>query len=315
MRTAPLALLVLACFAQDPTTFRSTVPLVIAPVAVTDREGQPVDGLQSKDFQLLVDGQPRLFDSDVTIQPVALVIAVMTGPDSAPALAKISRAGSMIQPLITGQRGVAAVLAYDQEIRILQDFTADPFAIGAAFERLSQSGSGGRMLDAAAQAIKMLRGRVGYRRVLLLIGESRDRGSESKLEDVFTDAQVDNVSIYTITWSGFLSAWAAKPGEAAPSGGMNLLALFSLIHRQAQKNTAEALAAYTGGRRFSFVRQNALEQAISAIGEELHSQYLLSFTPLAQEREGYHTIDVRVPKQRDVTVRTRPGYWLSTSSP
>ena len=98
MRFGAVALLAFAGFAQEAGTYRSTVPLVVAPVAVTDREGHPVDGLQSTDFELRVDGQPRQFDSDVTIQPVALVIAVMTGPDSAPALAKVSRAGSIWMP-------------------------------------------------------------------------------------------------------------------------------------------------------------------------------------------------------------------------
>jgi VWFA-related protein len=220
----------------------------------------------------------------------------------------------MIQPLITGQRGVAAVLAHDSELRLVQGFTADPFAITDAFAKLEPVAGGSRMLDAAGKAIGMLSRDVpNHRRVLLLIGESRDGGSESKLEHVLTDAQVHNVAVYSLTWSAFLSAWVTKPGEVPPpQGGMNdLLALFRHLSKQGKENAAEQLTEYTGGRRLFFVRQGALEQAVAAIGEELHSQYLLSFSPRPEDRVGFHSIQVRVPSRPNATVRTRPGYWLS----
>ena len=75
-------------------------------------------------------------------------------------------------------------------------------------------------------------------------------------------------------------------------------------------HAAESLTSYTGGRRYFFVKQNALEKAVSAIGEELHSQYLLSFTPAPESRTAYRSITVQVPSRPDAVVRSRPGYWL-----
>jgi hypothetical protein len=73
----------------------------------------------------------------------------------------------------------------------------------------------------------------------------------------------------------------------------------------------ETLAQYTGGRHLSFTRLRGLENVISHVGEELHSQYLLSFTPVASEAAGYHSIDVRLKTRPDARVRTRPGYWAA----
>ena len=70
------------------------------------------------------------------------------------------------------------------------------------------------------------------------------------------------------------------------------------------------LTQYTGGREYSFMSQRALEQAVSDIGEELHSQYLLTYSPNNQEDAGFHDIKVRVLKP-DLDVRTRDGYYLA----
>ena len=55
--------------------------------------------------------------------------------------------------------------------------------------------------------------------------------------------------------------------------------------------------------------QRTLERAISDLGEELHSQYLLTYVPNNQEEGGYHNIVVQVLKP-DMKVRARDGYYL-----
>ncbi len=67
---------------------------------------------------------------------------------------------------------------------------------------------------------------------------------------------------------------------------------------------------YTGGREFSFKTQKALERDIAGLGEELHSQYMLTYSPNTQNEAGFHQIEVRVLKP-DLKVRTRDGYWLA----
>jgi hypothetical protein len=49
---------------------------------------------------------------------------------------------------------------------------------------------------------------------------------------------------------------------------------------------------------------------IDEIGGELHSQYTLSYAPTGTEAEGYHEISVKVDRT-DLTVRSRPGYYLA----
>jgi len=76
-------------------------------------------------------------------------------------------------------------------------------------------------------------------------------------------------------------------------------------------NPSELYTKFTGGREYSFATQKGLDQVITDIGEELHSQYLLSYTPTNQDEAGFHTINVVVKGRPNLKIRTRPGYYIA----
>jgi len=296
--------------AQD-TTFRTTVPLVVVPVTVMDAKGKLIDGLESQHFLLLDNGQPCRFDTEEAIPPIALIVAVQTGGESAAALTKIRRIGSMIEPLLTGRRGLAAVVSYGEQVRVVQRFTSSPDLLKKAVAGIRSEGASWRLLDTVTEAIRLFdRAPSSHRRVLLMIGERRDLGSESSLDQTLTAAQRQNIAVYALTYSPFLSKFAVKQHEVAPAHGMNLLTLFTHLGQQAKANAMEVFTNSTGGRYLSFLKQDALERAVAAIGEELHGQYLLSFSPTGEATDRYHALTVRVNSRPDAVVRARPGYWL-----
>lgn len=309
------ALAMIAGAARGQTTFRTTSHAVVVPVTVMDRAGKLVDGLDATEFVLLDNGEPRKFDADGFIPPIALIVAVQTGINSGAALTKIAKIGSMIGPMMAGDRGSAAVISYDAAVRVRQPFTRDIAAVSNAVQALLPAQGGGKMLDALAAAIAMFReGPPDHRRVVLLIGESKDRGSENKLDTIATALQRENVSVFSINYSPFLTPMTVKQHQVpkAPGGAtVNLLAVFEELGRLGKENASDLLVHHSGGRRIGFLKQGALEKAILAIGEELHSQYLLGFSPPPKSREGYHKIEVRVPGRPDAQVRYRPGYWLA----
>ncbi len=314
MRCVPVAIVVCGvCFtvcAQE-TTLRATARLVIAPTTVTNRQGQFVDGLRASDFLLYQDGRPQRIDVDLTYVPISLVVTVESGDNSAAALNKIRKIGSLIEPLIVGERGQVAVVAYGDQIRTVQDFTSEFDKVERALHWLQPSGPA-PMIDAVIESVRLLaRQPANRRRVLLLIGEARDRGSRAKVEDAVTLAQEQNVVIYTLTYSPYATPFTAKAGTIPPpnSAGINLIAIAQEIARLGKRNAGDAFANYTGGAHLGFLKQNGLEKAMARIGEELHSQYLLSFAPPPDPEAGFHSIEVRVAGRPELMVRTRPGYW------
>ena len=74
--------LVFPLLAQEPeasTTIRANVPLVLAPVTVTDKKGNFIDGLKVEDFRLTDEGKPqqvRMDTSDTVLAPVSLMVLI-----------------------------------------------------------------------------------------------------------------------------------------------------------------------------------------------------------------------------------------------
>jgi hypothetical protein len=96
------------------------------------------------------------------------------------------------------------------------------------------------------------------------------------------------------------------------AGTVDLGKLVPEIYRAEKTSAGEdaltVLTAQTGGRLIPFRKLHDLETGISAIGEELHTEYVLSYTPDSQE-SGYHRILVQVDR-REAVVRARPGYYI-----
>lgn len=211
---------------------------------------------------------------------MALIVAVQTNDLSAAALLKIRKVGSMVQPLITGERGEAAVLAVDEQVVVAQEFTRDAGEIGRTFRRLAPRRARRTVaLDAVVRAVEMFRARPGNeRRVLLLIGEAKDRGSETALETALEQLQRENIQVYAATYSATRTQWTTKAADRPrPSGANDIAAGLSELVRLGKVNTAEALAVHTGGKKIGFATLHSLEQIVARVGEELHGQYLLSF--------------------------------------
>jgi VWFA-related protein len=341
--------------AQDPSQaprFDVRSRLVLVPVNVLDAKGRTVTGLESSDFVVLDNHRPQkpaVDTIDTGVAPVALVIAIQSSGISVPALEKIRKIGSMIQPLITGEFGCAAVLSFARTITWRhEECSHDGDEIRTAIARVDALTKAAEeneacMLDAVHAAVERLRKVQNVRRVLLLISESRDRGSETALEGAIIEAQKAGVAVYAVTYSAFKSAFLSKAPVSAPRRGppttpandpgnpvsingmppgrnnpfpkqqpmerqVDALGAMRELIRLGKVNTTEALAKTTGGARYSFLKQNSLEQAIEALGAALHTQYVLSFVP-DDLTPGYHQIQVRLKTEADVTIRARPGYW------
>src|ERR1035441_1924373 len=110
---------------QTPaTTFKSTTEFVQAPVLVFDRDGNYVDGLQPSQFHLFDNGKEQNIQVDVTYIPISLVICLQANAHVEGILPQVKKIGGLIAPMLIGDQGEAAVIAFDSRIRVMQDFTS-----------------------------------------------------------------------------------------------------------------------------------------------------------------------------------------------
>lgn len=172
--------------------------------------------------------------------PIALVVLIQTSDISLSALAKIRKVGAMIPEAVVGENGEAAVVTFDEQVQVIQDFTRDSDQIAHAFAKVKPSHEmQGRMVDAVEQALEMLVRRPGSRRAdILIIGESRDRGSQSKLADLQEKLQRTGVTIDALKYSAYLTPFTTKREDYAPSGG-NLFTGITELIRLGKQNTVE----------------------------------------------------------------------------
>ncbi len=323
------------------------VKAVQAPVTVLDRDNRVVNGLNALDFTLLDNGKPQKIFEDMASHPISLVVAIQANSGMEKILPQIRKIGSLFDGLVLGDAGEIAVVAFDHRVQVLTGFTSDPDQIHAAFGGKDKQGfyvlkagsSTSAVNDATMEAINMLKNRpVNRKRIIILISESRDQGSGLHVRDVLTAAEFANVVIYPMDVSHLLTSLTATPQASRPNtippGGQYLpngqvmtptldqqmnnngdwTPVFKEIFIAAKAifvpNPLEVYSRYTGGREFPFYSQKQLEQAVSDIGQELHNQYILTYSPNDQNEAGYHTIKVTVNRP-DLKVFTREGWWTA----
>jgi VWFA-related protein len=309
-----MALLARQTQPEQQKPIRAGTQLVVLPTSVTDQHGRPIEGLSSADFIVLDSGKRRPVQVDTEesgLAPIALVTLIQTSDISLSALGKIRKVGTMIPDAVVGANGESAVVTFDSQVKLLCDFTPDADAISRAFEDLKPAdNNGGRMIDAVDESLRMLaKRRQDTRAIIVIVGESRDRGSEGKLADLLAKLRNRGVAIYSLTYSAYLTPFTTKADEYTPPpsrGG--LLEAITETARLAKQNTVKELTEATGGWRLSFQTKSKLENDLIRLGGEIHRRYYLSFTP-QNEALGYHSLEVQIKGHPEAVVRTRPGYW------
>lgn len=327
---------------QKKSDIVETFKFVLVPATVINPSGEFVSGLTPYDFRLFDNGKPQKITQDVASHPLSLVVAVQANSAVEKILPQIQKLGSVFESLVLGEDGEIAVLAFDHRIQPLTEFTSDTAQIDAAFRKLKPGSGTSALNDAAMKGIGMLKNRPpARRRVLILIAENRDNGSGIKEREVLMEAEFANVPIYTVNISQLLASLTAsvQPGrpntlppgaQPLPAGIVNTpttesqnqmgnwVPLFKDVFDMTKSifvpNPLTVFTKYTGGKEFSFKTQKTLQHDISTIGEELHSQYWLTYIPNNQNEAGFHQIVVQVLKP-NMEVRTRDGYWLAGQAP
>jgi VWFA-related protein len=297
------------------TTIRTTVPLVVLPTSVTDRRGKPIDGLTAADFALFDNSRAKPVNVDVVdsgLPRIALVVLVQTSGLSLSALGKIRKVGAMMSEAVAGENGEIALISFDDQVRVLQDFTHNADAVADAFNDLKPSDSDhARMIDAIHSCLAMLANHPGpSRSSILIIGESRDRGSTAKLSDVQASLQRAGVTVYAMHFSVYLTPFTTKPDEYQPGNG-NLFTGVTDLVRLGKQNTLEALTRTTGGLDLSFETKSKLEKNLMRLGSDIHNRYLVSFIPDVEKTQTFHKLLIQVKNHPDAVVLTRPGYWTA----
>jgi VWFA-related protein len=311
---------------------------------VLDRDGQFVLGLKPEDFDLLDNGQPQSIKVDVTFIPISLVVAIQANRAVEAVLPRIQKVGSLLKGLVAGEQGEVAIVAFDHRIEVKQDFTSDIDKISQALKSIRPGSSSSRLIDAFTYSVRMLGRRPeNRRRIVLLISETRDGGSEGRKRDALQMAQFANVEVYSVNINRLVTTFTATPQPPRPdpipatarplpagvpptpqtasqvtgnaTNSANFIPLgieiFKAVKDIFVSNPVEVFTKWTGGEEHAFITLADLERALARIGDRLHSQYIVSYSPSNKDEGGYHEIKVEIRNRAELKARARHGYWIA----
>ncbi|HUA01946.1 MAG TPA: VWA domain-containing protein [Candidatus Aquilonibacter sp.] len=301
---------------QSPTQSQSPPPQppirvqtneVVVPVTVTDSNGELVLDLFPRDFHIFDDGVEQKIDHwDLGGDSLAVALVIETSTRAEASASDLHGFGTIFTETVMALSGEAAVITYDSTVDVRQPFTQDHDAVEKAISGIEFDDSRMHLYDGMATAVDMLKDTTMHRRIMLVLGESRDDGSKANFGSVVREAEHANITIYAIGASSatrdFLadapSLWAA-PAIFLLQQGRNI----------SKRHDLEVATAATGGVHYGALRAGKLREALDDIGGELHAQYILTYKP-SSDRPGFHSIQVVVSRS-GVDVRARPGYYLA----
>jgi VWFA-related protein len=213
--------------APDPqATITTNSTLVLVPALVRDKHGNLVFTLTANDFALTDDGIPQklTLEPDTGGEPLALVIDIEIGGAGTREYEKFRALAPMIESIVGNVPHKIAVVAFDSQSSLEQDFTSntddaaqaildlepgctrqnhlDDCAAPHAEHNISLGDNGAAILDSIGFSVDLLRKQPRqYRRAILLLSETLDRGSTLKLDDALRAITDTNTAIYSIGFS------------------------------------------------------------------------------------------------------------------
>ena len=264
--------------------------LVPIPASVVDRRGNAVINLKLDDFELLVDGELRPL-SDLTRSESSVRLAMLFDNSGSLDAAREFEKQAAIRFFrkVLRAKDEAAIYSIETESYLAQPLTNDVGKLEQTIANFGKPEGGTSLFDAIVEAARYLRPYSG-RRVLVIVSDGIETTSRlNDFEQVVQHVLADDCQIYVV--------------QTGLYEGANVRAL-------AAERRMEALSGQTGGAVYIPKTVDQLDLAFNQIAADLSQQYVLSYYPSAEQRDGQlHQLELRIKSRNDVRVRSRKGYY------
>ena len=270
--------------AQQPT-FKAGTQVVSIFATVTDPQKRLVSGLTQDDFLVFDNEKPQpLVYFDNSIRPINVVVMLDTSGSMTLSIELLKQAAEQfLIRLLPDDK--ARVGAFNDKIQINARWSNDRDQLITDTKNLD-FGNGTRLWDAVGAALDELKA-IDGRKVILVFTDGDDTESRLRLGAVMDRARAEEVMIYAI---GLESIYfnGQQRVRTKPDGGLR------------------KIADETGGGYFELTKASELASTFTKVAQELHSQYVIGFTPMALDNK-VHKLAVKM-KQPGMTAQARRSY-------
>ena len=287
-----LAMTVVSCAQEPPSTVKVDVKLVNVFATVTDEHGSPVANLKQENFVLKEDGRDQKISVFVreSALPLSIVLAVDTSLSTRRDLPLELQSARRFAHAILRSVDVLSLYSFSEVVSEVVSFTSDLKQIDRGVDRI-RPGSATALYDALYLGSQALDNREG-RKVMVVITDGGDTVSKTDYHQAVRAAQEAEAILYSII---------VIPIEA--NAGRDTGGEHALIQ----------LSNDTGGKYFYASSLSQLDDAFGQISDELRTQYLLAYYPSQKLSDSdFRRIQVSiqgVPSNSKYAVRHRSGYY------
>ena len=273
---------------NEEDVVRVTSNLVPVPATVVDVHGVAVTGLKLEDFELKVDGQlSRISEISRADTPVRMAMLF----DNSGSLSEFrefeKRAAIRFFHNVLRPVDQAAVFSVATEVTLAEPLTNDARRLEATIDSFGKPDGATSLFDAIIQSSIYLRPYPG-RRVIVIVSDGEDTTSRADFDVTLQRALADDCQIYVVQTGIYENA--------------NVRAL-------AAERRMQEFAVQTGGAVYIPKSTDDLDNAFAQIAADLAQQYILSYYPAADKRDGkYHLISLQVKTNPNARVRARKGF-------
>ena len=271
---------------------RITSTLVPVPATVVDVRGVAVTNLKLEDFELRIDGQPNII-SDLSRAETPVRMAMLF--DNSGSLSEFrefeKRAAIRFFRNVLRPVDQAAVFSVSTDVTLAEPLTNDARRLESTIASFGKPEGATSLFDAIIQGGAYLRPYPG-RRIIVIVSDGEDTTSRADFDTTMQRALADDCQIYVVQTGLYENA--------------NVRAL-------AAERRMEEFASQTGGAAYIPRSAEDLDSAFAQIAADLAQQYILSYYPTADKRDGhYHMIAVSVKTRSNTRVRARKGFLVKT---
>ena len=282
--TAALLTVSLAAQGQKIRVTTNSVPVY---VTVTDTERRLVPDLAQEDFDVLDNGKPQtinVFENKPV--PITTVVMIDTSGSITASLQFVKEgAEQFLLRLLPDDR--AQVGEFSDKIKFHPgSFIDDRDRLIYLLKNELDFGYPTRLWDAVDQSIERLETADG-RKVVVVFTDGDDTASKLGVGKVMDHAREKDVMVYGV---GLQTEYFNGQSRVRSSPDRSL----------------KKLTEDTGGGYFELKRTADLGETFTRVAQELHSQYVLGFSPAALDGK-IHKLEVRV-KRPGLTARSRKSY-------
>jgi Ca-activated chloride channel family protein len=315
-------------------SFRTGVELINVTATVTDEYGRFVPGLRAEDFAVYEDGVPQPIQQfDAERVPVSLGIALdtsgsMLGEKIAAAVAALNR---FLFDLL-GEQDEVFLYRFDSEPKLVRGWTEDLRSVARDLGSIKPAG-GTAIYDTVAAAIPLSQAGTRRKKALVIISDGNDTSSHMSLTELSDLIRKTEVLIYAIGIDASgrtnyqpqgrppgppqpVPVPSPFPGKAPPPQAPRVQAPkppkpSSLPASASDRVNPQILRSITddsGGRTEIIGSPRDLDPATASIADELSRQYFLGYGSAVPKDGQWHTIEVKLNRPGNYTVRARRGF-------